>query len=59
MRHLLRNERGLIKPSAPLPLPMQWNWNEHRGQWKNFSAPAQHPMGKRRYEVMPIFALEG
>jgi hypothetical protein len=59
LRHLLRNERRLIKPPAPLPLPMQRNWNEHRGGWKNIRAPAQHPMGKRRYKIMPIVALQG
>ena len=55
LRHLLRNERRLIKPPAPLPLPMQRNWNQHRSGWKNIRAPAQHPMGKRRYEIMPIW----
>jgi hypothetical protein len=59
LRHLLRNERRLIKPPAPLPLPMQRNWNEHRGGWKNIRAPAQNPMGKGRDEIMPIVALQG
>ena len=59
LRHLLRNERRLIKPPAPLPLPMQRNWNQHRGGWKNIRAPAQHPMGKGRDEIMPIVALQG
>jgi len=48
---------GLIKPSAPLSLPMQRNRNEQRVE--KFPRPTQHPAGKGRYKVMPIFTFEG